>query len=288
MKFQYILSEYNIPIAPEGHHHARPGWIQFDCVFCSKDSQKWRMGYSIDNNFVSCWVCGGHNLITTLMEITGKRYHQIKQMLDGLDIPKIKREKPKGKLIMPSGIKHLSSAHKKYLHSRGFNWREIQRTWQIKGMDITNKLQWRIFIPIIYHSQIVSWTTRSILESRCRYISASEEEESMPHHELLYGEDFARDAIIVTEGVFDVWKIGVGAVCTFGSGYSQKQIERIIKYPIRAICFDSEPEAQKRAGKLLNDLSVFPGNTFSVILDAKDAAEETQENIKWLRKEILE
>ena len=290
MNFQNILSEYNIPIAPEGHHHARPNWIQFDCPFCSKDSQKWRMGYSIDSHFCNCWICGSHNVITTLMEITGGQYYQIKQILDSLDIPKVKREKPKGKLILPKGIKKLRSAHIRYLRSRGFTWRELGQLWKIQGIGVASKLQWRIFIPIIYQSQIVSWTTRSVLNNKhiTRYISASEKEESMPHHELLYGEDFARGAVIVTEGVFDVWRIGVGAVCTFSTGYSQKQIERIVEYPIRAICFDNEPEAQKRARKLVNDLSVFPGDTFNVVLDAKDAADESGKNIKRLRKEILE
>jgi len=290
MKFEDILKELNIPYKIEGHHHCTQNFIQIDCPYCGHDSQKWHMGYSIEDNYVNCWQCGHHNLITTLIEITGKRFYEIKKLLDGLDADYIKREKPTGKLIIPSGIKHLSSVHKKYLHSRGFNWRKVERIWQIKGIGIAPKLQWRIFIPIIYHSEIVSWTTRSISkrESVTRYISASEQEESMPHHELLYGEDFARGAVIVTEGVFDVWKIGIGAVCTFSTGYSQKQIERIVKYPTRAICFDSEPEAQRRAKRLADDLSVFPGDTYNIILDSKDPAEESRENIKQLRKEILE
>jgi len=290
MKFKEILSQLNIPTAPEGHHHARPDWINLDCPYCGRDSQKWHLGYSIEGGFLNCWQCGGHNLINTLMEITHLPYYQIKKLVSDLEPSFIKREKPTGKLIMPSGIKHLSSIHKKYLHSRGFNWRKIQCIWQIKGIGIAPNLQWRIFIPIIYHSQIVSWTTRSISkkENITRYISASEEEESMPHHELLYGEDFARGAVIVTEGVFDVWRIGVGAVCTFSTGYSQEQLERIVKYPTRAICFDNEKEAQKRARKLVNDLSVFPGDTYNIILDNKDPAEESRKNIKQLRKEILE
>jgi len=290
MKFQDILTEYNIPIAPEGHHHCRPNWIQIDCPFCGKDSQKWHLGYSVENNFFNCWRCGSHNIITTLVEITNKRYYQIKQMLDGLDIPRIKREKSKGRLILPRGIKKLRSAHIKYLRSRGFDWQKLEQLWGIQGIGVASKLSWRIFIPIIYHSQIVSWTTRSVLGNKyvSRYISAGEKEESIPHHELLYGEDFARGAIIVNEGVTNAWRIGPGAVATFGVGYSQKQLEHISRYLIRAICFDNEPEAQKRARKLVNDLSVFPGDTFNVVLDEKDAAEESNENIKRLRKEILE
>ena len=64
MEFSEILTEYNIPIAPEKHHHAREGWIQFDCPFCGKDSQGWHMGYSLENNFANCWRCGNHGLVT--------------------------------------------------------------------------------------------------------------------------------------------------------------------------------------------------------------------------------
>jgi DNA primase len=135
----------------------------------------------------------------------------------------------------------------------------------------------------------VSWTTRSISYSDrvTRYVSAALDEEKIFHKELLYGEDFARHAVIVNEGILDAWRIGPGAVATFGSGYSQEQLERIAKYPTRAICFDNEPEAQKRARKLSNDLSALPGETYNVLLDKKDAADESKENIKRLRQEIL-
>jgi len=291
MNFKEILSEYNIPTGPMSHYHVREGWIQFDCPYCSRDTQGWYMGYSIEGNFVNCWRCGKHPLVNTVMEITGLSYHNVKQLLDTLDRPDFERkEKSVGKLIIPKGVGELQKSHKQYLHSRGFNWRKIEQLWGIKGIAISSKLSWRIWIPIYYHGEIVSWTTRSISENPKigRYISAKPEQESMCHKHLLYGQDFARHAIIVNEGPINAWRIGPGAVATFGSGYSQEQLERIAEYPIRAICFDNEPEAQKRARRLSNDLSVFPGETFNILLDEKDAAEENEQNIERLRKEILE
>lgn len=290
MTFKEILSEYDIPIGPVGHYHVREGWVNFDCPYCSRDSQGWYMGYSIAGNYVCCWRCGGHKLINTLMELTGLSYSEVKKLLGDLESQHFEKKKLLGKLVIPTGVKRLHSAHKKYLHGRGFKWREIERTWQIWGIGISSRLSWRIFIPIYYHGEIVSWTTRSISGNSkvTRYISAGENEESMPHKELLYGEDFARHAIIVNEGPINAWRIGPGAVATFGSGYSQKQLERMSKYPTRAICFDNEPEAQRRARKLVNDLSVFPGDTYNVVLDEKDAADENKENVERLRKEILE
>lgn len=291
MKFKDILSDYNILTAPAGHEHVREGWIQFDCPYCSKDAHRWRMGYSMERGLVNCWACGSHPLINTVMELTGLPYKKVKKLLDTIERVRFEEEyKPPGKLVMPPGVKALHSAHKKYLHNRGFDWKKIEYIWKVQGITISSRLSWRIWIPIHYRGEIVSWTTRTISNSKriTRYISASKDEEAIPHTELLYGEDFARHAIIVVEGVFDVWRIGQGAVATFGSGYSTRQLERIAKYPMRAICFDNELEAQKRARKLVNDLSVFPGDTYNITLDMKDAAEESRENIQRLRKEILE
>lgn len=290
MTFKEILSEYNIPIGSSGHYHVREGWIQFDCPYCSRDSEGWYMGYSIEGNFVNCWRCGSHPLINTVMEITKLSYKQVKKLLDNLEGHHFEKKKPLGKLVMPTGIKKLHSAHKYYLHDRGFNWKEIERVWKIWGIGIASRLSWCIWIPIHYHGEIVSWTTRSISSNPkvTRYVSASLNEEAIFHKELLYGEDFARHAVIVVEGIFDAWRIGQGAVATFGSGYSQEQLERIAKYPTRAICFDNELEAQKRARRLSNDLSVFSGDTYNVVLDKKDAADESRANIKRLRREVLE
>lgn len=291
MNFREILSEHNVAIGPMIHYHVRQGWIQFDCPYCSPDTQGWYMGYSIDGNFLNCWRCGGRPLTNTLQMLTGLSYAEIKTMLGSFEHERIERPKPKGKLVIPKGVCDLRTAHKKYIEEhRRFDCEEMQHLWKIQGIGVASRLSWRIWIPIHYHGEVVSWTTRSISHDPdiARYISASEDEESMPHKELLYGEDFARHAVIVQEGIFDAWRIGPGAVATFGLGYSEKQVERISKYSIRAICFDNEREAQRRARKLADDLSVFPGETFNVVLDKKDADEESRENIKRLRKEILE
>jgi len=289
MKFTDILQELNIEYKTEGHHHCRPGWINLDCPFCGKDSHKWHLGYSIESNFFHCWRCGFHSIIETLMEITGYSATKCKKILKDVEYTEVKREKPKGKLILPKGIGKLQKPHRRYLRSRRFNWKKIQNLWQISGIGIASKLPWRIFIPILHHGKMVSWTTRSISNSNMvtRYISASLKEESIPHKSLLYGEDYAQKTIVITEGPFDVWKIGPGAVATLGIGYSLEQLLRMTKYPKRMVCFDHERIAQERAKRLCNELSVFPGKTFNIQLDAKDAASATNREIERIRKEIL-
>ena len=286
MNFVDILKEYHISIAPEGHQHGRGGWVNFDCPFCEKDSHKYHMGYNISYNYVNCWKCGTHYLLDTLIELTGLSVGECRKLLSGLETKRItKVDKGRGKLIIPFGVHRLIDAHHRYLQKRGYQSLDLATLWKLQGIGIAGNLSWRIFIPIYYHSEMVSWTTRSISDSPnvTRYISASTEQESISHKELLYGEDYARDTIIICEGCFDVWKIGVGAVATLGTGYSKAQVLKMIEHRNRYICFDNEPEAQRRAWGLCNILSLYPGKTSNIKLDSKDAGEAADKEIKYLK-----
>jgi len=289
MKFIDLLIEYRIPYKTEGHHHCRPGWIQIDCPFCGDGSHKFHMGYSLVGNYINCWQCGSHPTVNVLIELTGLSTEKCRRLLKGLEKSKFEKRIIRGRLKIPKGVGDLQIPHARYLVRRGFLPGDIIQLWKVQGIGIASKLSWRIFIPIIYRGETVSWTTRAISDKAniIRYISAKSEQETIPHKELLYGEDYARHAIIIVEGPFDVWKIGPGAVATLGLGYSQAQVNKMIRYPIRAICFDSDRQAQKRANKLFNTLSVFKGDTYNVILDSKDAAEASIEELKTLRERFL-
>jgi hypothetical protein len=149
-------------------------------------------------------------------------------------------------------------------------------------------MSWRIWIPITQDDRLVSWTSRAIGKTERRWMTCPAEKEVVDHRTILYGEEYCRHAIIVVEGPPDVWKVGPGAVCPLGLGISVEQKARIAKYPVRAICFDNEPDAQKRARELANELSVLPGDTYVVCLDAADPAEASDEEIHELRKEFLQ
>jgi len=66
-----------------------------------------------------------------------------------------------------------------------------------------------------------------------------------------------------------------------------EQVERIAKYPVRAVCYDNEPDAQQRARELADRLSVLPGDTYNITLDSKDPGEATRKEIERIRREIL-
>jgi hypothetical protein len=284
MKFIDILQEYHIPHKKEGHHHCRPGWVQLDCPFCGKGTGKFHLGYSLSDNYCACWRCGGHHLIKVVAELTGLPYNQTAKLIGTLSTEKDKTTKKTGRLVIPPGVIPLMDVHRRYLMKRGFDWTQLVETWDVQGVGVGAKVSWSIFIPIHYRGEVVSWTTRAIGKRNARYCSAAQEEESIPHKDLLFGEDYCTHTIIITEGPFDVFMIGPGAVATFGTAYSSSQVSKMTRYPRRYVCFDNDRESQRRANFLCDQLSVFAGDTYNIHLTSKDAGEACPKELAALRR----
>lgn len=289
MTFPEILREFDIPFSETGHRHVMTGWIGMDCPDCSPGSRKFKLGYNVAHHFCSCWSCGYKPVIKTLVELTGQTARTIREMLGELSSPLAKPEPVRGKLELPRGINPgLLTIHRQYLRGRGFNPTELENLWGLRGIGLARNLAWRIFIPIHLHGKIVSWTTRGVSDdSGPRYISARPSQESVRAKTILYGEDNARHAVVVCEGPTDCWRIGPGAVATLGIGFSREQILRIGKFPSRAVCFDSEPDARVRAKKLCEILTSFPGKTCNIELDAADPGSASEKEIKLVQKYLL-
>lgn len=290
--FLDYIQQFNIPFKTVGtHHHATRGWVQVDCPFCSPNSEKFRLGYNESQNRLNCWVCGPHPLIHSLHVLTKVPYEELKQNIQFVRLEK-KEQIVNQKVIIPKGVEELQPPHIDYLKKRKFkNISRLQKLWGVKGFTHTNhRYAWRLFIPVWYGGEIVSWLTRSIgKDPSRRYLTAKPEEEKIHHKDLLYGEDYVRNTIIVVEGVFDVWRLGPGTTCTFGTGFTKRQVAKILKYPYRVVCFDNEPEAQKRARQLCNQLEGFPGTTTNVVLETgKDAAEAHRSEIREFRRMFLD
>lgn len=290
MNFEDLLKEKRIEFRRHGeHHHASHGWINIDCPYCSPNSGRFRMGWNLGGKYFSCWSCGKKYVGSTLQLIFNISLSESITLGKEIEAEKFKAREPvAGKLKLPPGLGPLESSHRGYLAHRGFSPNMLLNRWGIRGLNhLAGRYNWRIFIPIHVEGEIVSWTTRSIAEKvKMRYISAPAEDEKFPASMLLYGEDYCRNTVIVCEGPLDVWKIGPGAVCTFGMDYSRAQLLKISRYPKRIICFDSSPDAQRKAMQLSYDLSVFPGETQNVQLRAKDPGSAQWEEISQLRKMV--
>lgn len=293
MQITEVLSKLRIPYrVPGTHTHARAGWVQIDCPYCSPRSDRFRMGINLDKGYCNCWMCGGRRLIAVLGELTRLSGAECKSIISQVRWKHTKQDQTEAtnrRLQVPAGVGPLLGAHRRYLRGRGFDPDEVQRLWQVQGIGLAAKLGWRLFIPIVQFGETVSWTTRSIGSGSARYLSASPEQELISMKRVLYGEDYARHSIVVCEGPIDVWAIGPGAVGTLGVSYTRDQVTRIGQYLVRVICFDSEPAAQRRARRLATELTVFAGETHVVELETGgDAAEASRSEIADLRARWLD
>lgn len=271
------------------HHHARYGWVQIDCPWCNRPGGA-HLGINLKGNYAACWRCGPKRLGDILVQAARIPLRDAIEFVKSL--PKYRPDTDAqttatGRLVIPVGVGPLQRAHINYLRGRGYT-RDVVPLWGAAGIGIAPRLGWRVFLPITHRGRTVSWTTRAISDNAdMRYISASPEEEAINHKSILYGIDYVRHAAIVHEGPLDVWSVGPGAVATLGTSYTRAQVLALSRIPVRAICFDNEPEAQIRAARLVNDLAPFPGKTFNVKLDAKDASSATEDERILLRNSFL-
>lgn len=255
--------------------HVTENWIGAVCPYCGTGTGNYGLGINLRTGSCSCWRCGPHSLSSALAEITGLPVAKLRADLKGVEHLRRGPVEVTGKLELPAGIEDLGPAHRRYLAGRGFDPDEIAAVWKVQGIGVAAKLQWRLFVPIHRDRDVVSWTTRVITDDgphTDRYRGAKRTQEAIAKHRLLYGEDLARHAVVVTEGPTDCWAIGPGAICTCGVGFSHAQMARISRFPNVAICFDGEPAAQRRARVLADQLAVLGCDVSVVRLRAKDAA----------------
>lgn len=287
-----ILNQFNVPYKTFGdHHHTTRGWISMDCVYCSPNSHKYRLGIEITTGRTNCWSCGiknGAETLSILCNISKSEAIDIWKRtlrLQTKDIPY------RGRLKMLAGIEDLMPQHRAYLKNRrGLDPDEISKLWGVKCTGITVRLPWSLFIPIHDEKgQIVSWTTRSIgLTNTRRYITARKEEEAISLKSVLYGSHLARSTIVIVEGPIDAWTIGPGAVATCGVGFNQVQRSLMSQYSYRAVCFDSDYDAQKRAERLCKQLSASVGVTENIVLESgSDPSDADSNEILEIREKYL-
>lgn len=279
-----LLEARNVPFRREGqHHHVSAGWVGMDCPQCSPGTGKFRLGYSLRTGAVVCWVCGRVGGFGTLAEVLGVSRRDLDELL--VRPGYVARAKPKGTLKIPAGVGDLSRAHREYLRGRGFDPSHIEQLWGVRGIGRGGRLAWRLWIPIHREERVVSWTTRAIVDDiQAKYVNARPDEEETPAKSVLYGADWCGHSVIVHEGPTDVWRTGPGAVATMGLVVSREQVRLLSSYPRRIVCFDSEPEAQRRARRLCEDLAAFPGETIRVQLDAADPGSASESETQKLRR----
>lgn len=283
MNLPDLLRKLGVSYATSGHHHCRSGWVQVkNCPYCG--SQNYHLGFSESGKFFSCWRCRWHHTIPTLLKL-GASLEQAKAVHGDRHFKVAEENQRATKLVEPEGVGEMQAPHRKYLRGRKFDPDEISVLWGVKGfgLEAEARFRWRLYIPIFHRGVQVSWTTRAIGDVEQRYRSASKEQETRNHKELVYGLDHVQNSIVVVEGPTDAWAVGPGAGALFGTAFTPEQVELLAAIPNRTVCFDNAVPAQRAAQELCHQLACFPGVTRNIVLEAKDPGGADKGEIEELR-----
>lgn len=261
--FERLFAYEGIPIAKQGERHYRQGWLSTPCPFCTGDEGN-HLGFNQKYNVFTCWRCGKH----TKGEVLAALLHRPKKEainyakefynLDPFDVieePEIIRS---DKLVIP-GSKDIPPLHREYLVKRRYNPDKLASQWDLYFTTYHETHPWRLIAPVWYDGKYVSYVGRDVSGmSSTRYLTCFPANEVRDVKLCVFGMQYAvHKKVVVVEGMFDAFRIGHGAIATLGTGWKQEQAEIIARnYDVSYILFDPEHEAQKRATKLANALSV--------------------------------
>jgi hypothetical protein len=291
-----FLSDYNIQTYTDGPD-TQEGWINIQCPECNDHAN--HGGFNLATGYYNCWRCGKHyvdNILVDLLLISKKEANNIIDEYQ-IDVPGtiIKKEKKIIKntfLELPPGTKELNKKQRKYLIKRKYDPDELARVWKLQGTQNYGDYSCRIIAPIFLDGRLVSYQGRDHTgRSSLRYKACKIKNEIIHHKHLLYGIDYVlnRQAVLV-EGIMDVYRLGPGAVASFGTSVTTEQIHFISKrLDTLFILFDTDDElSESKAYKVGQKLVGLLDNVFYVSISHKgDPGSMDQDDAKNLMEELL-
>ena len=283
--FAQLFRDNAVPHWTEGNN-VSDGWVNTNCVFCDDPSN--HLGFSEETGACACWRCGNHSTSEAIHILTGLDWQNIQtSYLTGGAAPYHKNDQsaaPPLFLSLPPGTHAMNQAHRKYLEDRLFDPDKLEREYDLQGTGMLGPYKFRIIIPIKLNGKLVSYQGRDYTgKAKLRYKTCKAEDEVVCHKHTLYDIDRAGNDIVVVEGVTDVWRLGKGAVATFGTGFTQEQILKLASF--RRVFIMLDPDAAERADKLAKAVSGL-GPDVEVVGIGCDPGDLPQDEADYLMKDL--
>jgi len=290
-----IYQQHGIPFWTDGKN-VSPGWVNVQCPFCEDHSN--HCGVDPIKGRCNCWKCGPHYIDELLCELLQINIREAQLLIkenttDGIITSYRRKRTAKNTVIQLPG-KELQQLHINYLHKRNFDPQQIIRDWKITGTGPEGEYDYRIIIPVYYHNKIVTYQGRDVTnKSDLRYKACYPDKEIISIKDICYGMDYIQNRkAVAVEGVFDVWRLGPGAIATFGTIVTRQQqlcIKKHIDYV--ALLFDwTDPQAQVQQQELGKNLSALGVKVDCITLEgcyANDPAELQPDDAEEIRKNLI-
>jgi len=193
-------------------------------------------------------------------------------------------------LSLPQGAtKDFTRPFLDYLANRNFGPEVINR-YDLYSGSYFGPFRYRLVIPIYKDSILVNYLGRDITGIyKARYRNCPNSLAVIPSKSCVYNLDMAMDKVIICEGPTDVWRMGMSAICTLGTTFTNDQVMAIKKAGVThaAVFFDPGEKSQRlgiELSKVLNSVGVQAFNCdIGGDIDPGDLDENTASLI---RKEI--
>ena len=276
------------------------GWLNMPCIICYKGDGVNGLGWS--GTVFSCFRCGRLPRWETLAGLLGVDVQNARRIASGYegdgDMPSRSSNAPQGrlrrstKLKMPYGLGPLQSRHREYLQQRGFDPSKLAKEWDLRATGPLGKYSHRIVIPIHYDGDVVCWQARDITgKAKAKYLTCPDEDAIYTVKETLYGLDYCvGDTVVITEGPTKVWRLGPGAVATFGTAVTVHQLLLLKRFKRRIVLFDDDDAGCEGADILAAHLSSLFGGTNEIMFcqDTPDIGDISDSRAKKLMEQLLQ
>jgi DNA primase len=290
-------------LVERGHEYKEKGpevsskFYGVSCPFCGDTSGHTHGAFSKKFGNYTCWRCGKHPLYKVIAELENCSYKKAIDLIKKYSNDFLYEQEEKiyaASLDIKKVAKadKLQKFHRAYLQKRNFDDKKLEKEYNLLGTNILGNYSHRIIAPIVYNKQEISFSARTILDREPRYLFCKQENEVVNYKNILYNIDKAKKNIVLVEGITDVWRIGSGAVASFGLEITSNQVllllTRAIKNAITIfVCLDPEPVAQKRAKELISKIKVIYDKVKNIVLtEDEDPGEMLETDIKVFRKEF--
>jgi len=290
------LEDRGIECHTSGKNVSR-GWVEIHCPFPYCNDPSWHCGVNLTSKKFNCYVCGTKGPITKLIKqidgcSTAEANTTVEKFQDYSSSVKEEPVKPASRVLLPRGAtEEMPDLHREYLSGRGFDPDYLAKKYRLKFFNNVGDWKFRIIVPVYMKRRLVSFTSRLVVETKGNpYRHCSNERAVIPVPHCLYNVDSVRDKAILVEGVFDVWRIGDGAVALFGIEIVEEQVRFISQQSWKKVfvLFDPEERAQFQARKLAGQIGKFlPTEVAEYMTESKDPGGFTREQVKELRLNIF-
>lgn len=280
------LDSRNIPHFETGDN-VSSGWTSLNCIFCIDHAN--HLGINLKSKVYTCFKCGEKgNAIKLIQEIDGIPTSQalqiIKEYVGGIYTPREKQYQSKVKLPV-NILKEFPKEHKDFLIGRKYEPDYVIRKYNLMATGFIGEFNNRIIIPVFHNNRMLSYVGRDITgKSKIPYKNSPDTKSIKDPKHCLYNLDSVHDTAIVVEGIFDAWRIGDGAVATFGTKYTHEQLLYLKNIKRVFVLYDAD--ATSLAYRLAHDLSAIVKEANVIELDEGDPDNMSENDVKHLRKEV--